>query len=230
MESSLHRELKRIYAGEAAQTEVRLGRYIIDAVVDDELIEIQHGPLSAIRDKIQKLVRKHRVRVVKPLIAKKYLCKFDRQAGQLISRRISPKREQFADLFAELVHFTRAFPHRQLTLEVPIIEIEEHRFPGHGRRRWRHDNDYQVDDQYLLEIQQSHTIRSLAELRQMFLPQIAELPLKFTTQDLSQTLGIKRQQAQQMAYVLRECGATRVLGKQQRSWLYAWKKSILRSA
>ncbi len=56
MESSLHRELKRIYAGEAARTEVRLGRYIIDAVICDEqgcdiLIEVQHGPLTAIRDK-----------------------------------------------------------------------------------------------------------------------------------------------------------------------------------
>ena len=52
MESSLHRELKRLYAGEAARTEVRLGRYIIDAIICDEhgcdiLIEVQHGPLTA---------------------------------------------------------------------------------------------------------------------------------------------------------------------------------------
>ena len=43
METSLHRELKSLYAGEAAQTEVRLGRFRIDAVVGDELVEVQHG-------------------------------------------------------------------------------------------------------------------------------------------------------------------------------------------
>ena len=30
------------------------------------------------------------------------------------------------------VHFTRVFPHRRLTLEVVLIEIEEWRYPGHG--------------------------------------------------------------------------------------------------
>ena len=44
------------------------------------------------------------------------------------------------DLFEELVHFTRVFPHPRLTLEVVLVEIEEWRYPGHGRRRrWRRE-------------------------------------------------------------------------------------------
>ena len=56
METSLHRELKRLYAGDGARTEVVVERYRIDAVRDGQLIEIQHGSLAAIRDKIRRLV------------------------------------------------------------------------------------------------------------------------------------------------------------------------------
>ena len=45
-------------------------------------------------------------------------------------------RGTFVDLFDELVHFTRVFPHPRLALEVVLVEIEEWRYPGHGRRRW----------------------------------------------------------------------------------------------
>ena len=48
--------------------------------------------------------------------------------------------DTYTDLFDDLVHFTRVFPHRRLTLEVPLVDIEEWRYPGHGRRRrqWMH--------------------------------------------------------------------------------------------
>ena len=62
METSLHQQLKARYADDAARIEVKLGRFRIDAVVGDELIEIQHGSLAAIRDKIQTLVNDHDVR------------------------------------------------------------------------------------------------------------------------------------------------------------------------
>src|SRR5262245_52757155 len=90
METSLHRQLKALYAGDAAQVEQRLGDYRIDAVRPGELIEIQHGSLAAIRDKIATLLTDHKVLVVKPLIAKKTLVKLDRQGGREISRRQSP--------------------------------------------------------------------------------------------------------------------------------------------
>ena len=56
METSLHRALKSLYAGDTAQTEVVLDKYRIDAISGGQLIEIQHGSLAAIRDKIRRLV------------------------------------------------------------------------------------------------------------------------------------------------------------------------------
>ncbi len=54
METSLHQQLKALYAGDHGQTEVKLGKYRIDAVVAGELVEVQHGGLGAIRDKIRR--------------------------------------------------------------------------------------------------------------------------------------------------------------------------------
>ena len=118
METSLHRQLKAHYAADGAQLEQRIGRYRIDVIDGDELIEIQLGSLSAIRDKIAVLVKEHQVRIVKPIIARKYLVKQKRVGGEVVSRRRSPKQGTVLDLFEELVHFTRVFPHPRLVLEV----------------------------------------------------------------------------------------------------------------
>src|SRR5688500_13174691 len=152
METTLHHQLKERYATGGALVEQRLGRYRIDVVQPQQLVEIQLASLTAIRDKIAALVKSHRVLLVKPIIATKYLVKQRRRGGRVVSRRRSQKQRTLLDLFEELVHFTRVFPHRRLTLEVPLLEIEEWRYPGHGRRRWRRDNDHQVEDQRLLEV------------------------------------------------------------------------------
>ena len=75
METTLHRQLKALYAGTEARIEQRVAGYRIDAVRAGELIEIQHGGLAAIRTKIARLLEEHTVLVVKPLIARKQLVK-----------------------------------------------------------------------------------------------------------------------------------------------------------
>ena len=137
MESSLHKQLKTLYADDHAHLEHKLGQYRIDVACDGELIEIQHGSLAAIRDKIQELTAHHRVLVVKPIIVRKQLIKLAAKHGGVVSRRLSPKKGDLLDLFDDLVYFTRVFPHQNLTLEAPLIDIEEWRYPGHGRRRFR---------------------------------------------------------------------------------------------
>ncbi len=217
METSLHRQLKEHYAGEGAAVEERVGRYRIDVVVGKELVEIQLGALSAIRDKVAALVKRHRVRVVKPIIVDKQLVKRRRRGGAVVSRRRSPKHGSVVDLFDELVHFTRVFPHRRLTLEVPLVEIEEWRYPGHGRRRWRRPGDCVVEDQHLVRVADVATFRTAADLCRL-LP--AGLPRPFHTGHLADGLSVGRWLAQRMAYCLREMGAIQSVGRERGAWLY----------
>src|SRR5688572_8344410 len=217
METTLHRQLKERYAVDGALVEQRLGRFRIDVVQPDQLVEIQLASLSAIRDKIATLLKKHRVLIVKPVVARKHLVKRHRAGGRVTSRRRSPKQRTLLDVFEELVHFTRVFPHRRLTLEVLLVEIEEWRYPGHGRRRWRRDNDHQVEDQRLVEVLEVHRFQTAADLCRM-LP--ASLPRPFHTGHLAEGLGIDRWIAQRMAYCLRNMGAIQSVGKLGGAWLY----------
>ncbi len=218
METSLHRQLKSHYARDVSQIEVALEGYRIDAIRGGRLIEIQHGSLAAIRDKIAKLLENHRVTVVKPIVALKHLIKLDKRGGQVVDRRRSPKRGQLLDVFDEMVYFTRVFPHRRLVLEVALVEVEELRYPGHGRRRRRRANDFQVEDQRLVEIVDTYQFRTLADLRKL-LPK--SLPSTFHTGDLAEGLEVRRHIAQRIAYCLRETGAIHPVGKQGNAVLYS---------
>ena len=219
METSLHRQLKAMYAGASARVEQRLGAYRIDAVRGRQLIEIQHGSLSAIQSKIARLVETHRVLVVKPIVVRKTLIKLDARGGNVISRRLSPKVGCALDLFHELVYFTRVFPHANLTLEMPLVDIEEWRYPGHGkRRRWKwRAADFQVEDQRLVEIHATHRFRLCTDLLKL-LPH--DLPQPFHTGHLADLLGVRRWISQRIAYCLRKTGAASECGKERNALLY----------
>ena len=217
METSLHRELKTRYAGDGAQTEVPVGRYRVDVVRGDELVEIQHGSLAGIRDKVRRLLEEHRVLVVKPIVARKLLIKQAARGGRVTGRRVSPKRGSILDLFDELVHFTRIFPHRRLTLEVPLVQIEEWRYPGHGRRRrWRRD-DQVIEDQRLLSVDRVYRFRTAADLARLV---ACPVPRPFHTGHLAESLGVQRWIAQRIAYCFRSAGTVREVGKQGNTRLY----------
>lgn len=218
METTLHRQLKQIYAGAEDAREIKLGKYRIDAIRGGELIEVQLGSLSALRDKSRNLLAAgHRLRIVKPLIAEKRLLSLSAKGGEVVSVRRSPKREAAVDLFHELVHFMTVFPHRNLELEIPLIALEERRYPGHGkRRRWR-QNDYLVEDQSLLELRDSFCLSRPADLWKL-LPQMPTQT--FHTGELAEQLQIRRWVAQRAAYCLRSCGAIIATGKKGNAFVY----------
>jgi hypothetical protein len=219
VEYSLHRQLKQHYAGQHAAQEVRLDGFRIDVVADDVLVEIQHASLAAIGRKVQRLLAEHRVLVVKPLVAAKQIIKRARADGPVVYRRMSPKRQTLLDAFHELVYFTRVFPNPRLEIELVLVEIEEWRYPGHGRRRrWRR-NDCMIEDQKLVAVRQRHRLRSVEDLRRL-----AECPLPavFHTGHLAEALGVDRWIAQRIAYCWREMGAAQTVGKSGNAVLYAF--------
>ena len=222
METSLHRDLKALYAGRDARFEVTLGGYRIDVVSGDQLVEIQHGSLAAIRDKVRSLVAGHRVLVVKPIVAQKLLVKRKAKGGRVTARRMSPKRGQILDLFDELVYFTQVFPHHRLVLDVPLVEIEEWRYPGHGRRRRWRANDHEVEDRKLVAVREVYRLQTAADVGGLI---TCPLPRPFHTGQLAAALGVKRWLAQRIAYCLRKIGALGEVGKKGNARLYEFQRS-----
>ena len=211
METTLHRQLKDYFRQSDSQLEVRLGRYRIDVVNGNRLVEIQRSGLASIRSKIQKLLEDgHVVDVVKPLIRRKRLIKLDSINGREVDRRWSPKKGSALSIFDELLYFTRVFPHPNLTLITPLIDIEEIRYPGQGKRRRRRKNAFQVKDQKILEMGEIVSYSTVRDLQKL-LPK--DLPRKFDTAELAQVLGVPRWEAQRIAYVLRKTFAAIETGK-----------------
>jgi hypothetical protein len=217
VETSLHRDLKRLYAGSGARTEVAIGGYRIDAVSRGRLVEIQHGSLAAIRDKIGRLLSEHRVLVVKPIVRSRLLVKQAGPGEMELSRRMSPKRGALVNLFDELVYFTRVFPHPRLALEVVLVDVEERRYPGHGRRRRWRASDHVVEDQRLLAVGRRVRLRRAADLVKL-IP--ARLPEEFHTLALAQLCDVRREAAQRIAYCLREMQAVEQVGKRGNALVY----------
>ena len=220
METTLHRQLKQFYADAQSQEEVTLDNYRIDVVRGDVLVEIQLGPMAAIRDKVKKLIMNHCVLVVKPIILRKHLVKLSARDGDRLSRRRSPKRGTMMNLFDELVYCTRLFPHPNLCIDVPLIEMEEIRFPGHGRRRRQRENDFQIQDQILLSVESIQRFATAADLLQL-IP--STLPKTFHTGHLAEATGQSREKAQKIAYCFRHMKLTKEVGKEGNAHLYRFR-------
>jgi hypothetical protein len=218
METTLHRQLKEHFCEPGARIEVPLGRYRIDVVNGDRLVEIQRSGLAAIRDKVNKLVCDgYQVDVVKPLVARKRLVKLTSIDGVVKSRRWSPLKATMLDVFDELLYFTRVFPHPNLRMLIPLVDVEEIRYPGHGRRRRKRKNDFEVKDRLMLEIHETRIFKCVMDLQQL-LPD--DLPKKFDTGELAAGLRVPRHQAQRIGYVLRKTGVAREVGKRGNAILY----------
>ena len=219
METSLHQRMKRIYADDESQVEQRLGPYIIDVLREDELVEVQFSSLSSINRKIQNLVKKHKVRVVKPLVLRKQLIRCAAKGDRVVSRRKSPKQGCLLDIFDELIYFTRVFPHRNLVIEVPLINIEEWSYPTppSKRRRRRPPKKYTVEDQRLVEVVETHEFRTSQDLLQLLPKDLAQ---PFDTAELARALDTKRWVAQKVAYCMRHMKAIKPSGKKGNAILY----------
>ena len=217
METTLHQQLKLHYAQDASQTEVVVGRYRIDAVRNDELIEIQCASLSAIRSKIAALLDRHSVRVVKPVIRRTRIAKKKTSKGPIVSRRWSPKRGDHLDVFDDLIYFTRVFPHPNLILEFVTVDVEQVRVPcKRHRRRWR--REYQVNDVRLEKIESTLEVQTASDLYSIIAMDTQQE--SFTTEDIAKATGRPRWFAQKIAYVLKHTRAIEPIGRIRTGIIY----------
>lgn len=222
MERTLHQQLKHLYADDESNTEVTIGSFRIDAIRDDELIEIQCASLSAIKDKTRRLLTRHKLRIVKPVIARKRISKVTEPGASPTSSRMSPKRGSVLDVFEELIYFTKIFPHPNLVIEVPLLQVEEFRAPPGKRRsrRQRWKKKFQVADVNLVSIDETHEFRTSNDLVKLL--GWKRKPKRFNTADLATVIDRPRWVAQQIAYVLRNINAIKQIERKREGIVYGF--------
>jgi len=213
-ERSLHAALKAYLAQPGDQFEARLGRYVIDILRGELLIEIQTRHLYALRPKLRRLLDAgHAIRLVHPLPAERWIVR-ENIAGQLISRRKSPIHATAGDLFSELVRIPDLASHANLTLEALLIR-EEQVWRDDGQGSWRRGH-WSLIDRRLLGVAQSVVLGGPAD----YLALLPPLPEPFTNADLARAQGWNTNLAGKATYALRAMGLLGTAGKQGRANLF----------
>jgi hypothetical protein len=213
-EKELHASLKQWYARPGDRFEVPVDGFVIDIVRDDLLIEIQTRNFSAIKSKLTRLTHTHRVRLIYPLVQEKWIVRSATKKRGGATRRKSPKRGRWEDLFAELVSIPHLLSNPNFSLEVLMINEEEMRRYD-GRRGWRR-RGWVIEGRRLLEVKEQRLFGASADWLP-FLPNGFE---SFTTKDIATGANTGRDLAQKMAYCLRHGMMIELIGKQGRSNLY----------
>ncbi|MEZ4643426.1 MAG: hypothetical protein R3E31_11960 [Chloroflexota bacterium] len=215
-EMSLHASLKAWYGRSGDLFEVSVDGFVVDIVRDDgaHLIEIQTGNFGAMKRKLARLLPDHQVTVVHPLAQEKWIVR-ETAVGVPVSRRKSPKRARFVDVFYELVHIPHLLTHPHLRLELLATQQEEiQRDDGQGSWRRR---GWSIVDRRLLAVTDSACYDSPAALLAL-LP--AALPQPFTNRELAAALNGRISLAQKITYTLTHCAVLRKVGKQGNAHLY----------
>jgi hypothetical protein len=215
-EKPLHAALKEWYAQPGDRMEVDVDGFVIDIVRGDQLIEIQTRHFSAIKRKMLELTKDHRVRLVYPVAAEKWIVRMAKDGSDdVLGRRKSPKRGSIESVFEELVRFPRLLANPRLAIEVLLIQEEEIRRFG-GKRAWRR-RGWVVQERRLLDVLDRRLFESPDDLSSL-IP--SGLPQPWTTADLAAAIRQRRRLAQQMAYCLRHLDLVEITGKQGNAFLY----------
>jgi len=211
-ERSLHAALKEHLAQPGDRFEVKLGRYVIDIVRGDLLIEIQTRHLYALRPKLLRLLADHPIRLIHPLPAERWIVRED--ADGRLTRRKSPRHAAAPDIFNELVRIPDLAAHPNLTLEALLIREEQH-WRDDGRGSWRR-GWWSLIDTRLLGVAESAVFTRPGD----YLALLPPLPETFTNADLAGARGWNSRLAGKATYALRAMGLLTLVGKRGRANLF----------
>ncbi|SFD28041.1 hypothetical protein [Ruminococcus albus] len=215
-EKTVHAVLKEYYGGGEENKEIPLGGFVADVVSEDGVIEIQTRALYRLERKLEALLPLCRVTVVYPIEDRKYLLDIDPESGELVSRRLSPKRVKIWHGISELYGIRKYLGNDNLTIRFPVLTVEETRIRGAEKKR-RADKI----DKLPVEMTAEVVIRRKEDIAAL-LP--VNLPDGFTAAEFAKLCRVNTDTAGKCIRVLSIMGIITECGKQGRCKLWALKK------
>lgn len=214
-ERGLHAGLKEWLAQPGDEFERRVDGYQIDILRGDMLIEIQTANFAALRTKLTRLLEHHKVLLVHPIPQAKWIVRQTKR-GRRVSRRKSPKRGRYENLFDELLYISHLATHPNFSC-MPVLTHQEEIWRDDGRGSWTRRH-WSISERRLLEVTGSQRFASVQEYLRLIPP---TLPAPFTHKQLAAALGAPAWMATRMSYCLRKMGALKDVGKEGQALLIA---------
>jgi hypothetical protein len=204
------------------QSEVFLDGYWIDLFCGDHLVEIQTRSFSSLKPKLLQLLETYPVLVVYPVAAEKWIVRLDDDLHTILSRRKSPRKGRYEDLFLELVAFPELLQHQNLTIRVLLTTQEEIlcranvATGSHKKASWRRKG-WKIYDRSLVKVKDQRDFTTPTDFFEL-IPN--SLGGKFTAGQLGRAMGTNLRIAQKMLYCLRKMGVVEITDRKKRGYLY----------
>ncbi len=141
-EKRMHRILKRTVCDRESCFEIKVGRYVADVLSDGVITEIQCGSMRPLERKLKFYLENtdYKITVLHPLIAKKVLFRAQRESGEILRVRASPKKEDYIDGLAKLYPIRNLLLNDRISVRFMLCHAEEYRFSE--RMRYRREGKY----------------------------------------------------------------------------------------
>ena len=129
-EKRLHLILKHLISPDARKHETKIGRCVADVFEDDHVYEIQTGSLNPLSKKLDFYLNNtdHQITVIKPFILSKRIVRVERETGEVIRAKKSPKKATDADLYSELYWIADYLRSDRIEVIVLYINADEYRY------------------------------------------------------------------------------------------------------
>ena len=214
MPFELHTQLQNLYAGQNGKCEVRLDLdgtpFVADVVRDGVIYEVQTHKIRSIRHKILAFLNDWPVVVVYPVARNTLIIYHEGDPPLEDRRRMSPRHATALDAFVEASALAKLLPHPNMSLEIPLVSVEEVRVRSREddasrrrRRRWR-KREWTTIDRRMVELHDTVRLDTQSDGLEL-LPE--SLPDSFTSMMLSEAAGLPVRRARAVTYTLHGAGS-----------------------
>lgn len=144
-EKRLHRILKRYVTDDANCYEVKVGKSVADILEGGRITEIQTSAFRPLEKKIGSYLNNTElsVTVIRPVISEKTIVRADKETGEVMYSKRSPKHERDIDVLPQMYYLRDFVKNTRLEVRLLHVSVEEYRFSE--RMRYRREGAYDKD-------------------------------------------------------------------------------------
>ncbi len=190
MERSLHASLKKHFCPDESHHEIKIGRYVADACINETIFEIQTGNFAPLRKKLQFYLEntEFNIVIVRPLAKNRRIFWLDEESGELKNApRLSSKHENLASGIADIHYISEFLGNERVSFCFVLMEIDEVRkLDGYGKTKKIRATSV---DRLAGEIYELCYINSLDDIKKAVLPLLPTS--EFSRAELSKCLKLK---------------------------------------
>lgn len=217
-EHRLHGALKYYFQPDDRFHEVRVERYVCDAVSEDgeTVTEIQSRAFYRLKPKLEVLLKNKKVNIVYPIITEKHIYTVYAESGET-SKRKSPKRGNLYDIFKEMYSLREFFGNENLTFTAAQLHCDEIRTYKGTKSQYRPGRKPIKVERIPTELISLTNITDALSLIR-FIP--AGLDERFDSALFAKAAGLNREAVGYTLNTLKAYGSVNLIGKEGRKNIF----------